>query len=195
MSDVDKIRGAARPRAATTDAIRDACVIELTERGYHALSMESVAKRAGVGKGALYRRWADKDTMVVSVIGEITSILRPELSFDGDDLESDLIVFAGSVSRWLDDPRIIADLVSAGVRDAGLFGALTGEVEGVVQPTRSALCERAARRGDPDPNAAMADITGVIFWRRAVLRQELSTDEVAQIARRAARSIVATPMR
>lgn len=191
MNHAVKIRGAARPRAATTDAIRDACVAELTERGYHALSMESVAKRAGVGKGALYRRWADRAAMVVAVVEEITRILRPELSFEADDLESDLTLFAASVDRWLHDPRIIADLVSAGLRDTDLSRALVTAVIEVLQPTRAALRERAARRGDPDPAEAMADITGAVFWRRTVTHRELTADDVARIARRAARGMTA----
>jgi len=181
-----KIRGAARPRAATSDAIRDACVAELTERGYHALSMESVARRAGVGKGALYRRWPDRAAMVVAVVEEITRILRPELAFDADDLKSDLTLFAASVDRWLHDPRIIADLVSVGVRDADLSASLTAAVVAVLGPTREALCERAARRGDPDPADAMADITGAVFWRRAVMHHNLTDDDMARLARRAA---------
>ncbi|MDQ1176363.1 TetR/AcrR family transcriptional regulator [Microbacterium sp. SORGH_AS_0421] len=187
MDQAVKIRGAARPRAATTDAIRDACVAELTERGYHALSMESVARRAGVGKGALYRRWPDRAAMVVAVVEEITRILRPDLAFDDDDLESDLTLFAASVDRWLHDPRIIADLVSVGVRDADFSTALTAAVAAVLGPTREALRERAARRGDPDPADAMADITGAVFWRRAVMHQDLTDSDVAQLARRAAR--------
>ena len=56
--------GAAVLQPEVTQAITDAVLHELAEQGYGRLSMEAVAKRAGVGKSALYRRWASKDEMI-----------------------------------------------------------------------------------------------------------------------------------
>lgn len=49
-------------------AIRHAVVDELAERGYAGLTFEGVATRAGTGKSTLYRRWADKPSMVVDCL-------------------------------------------------------------------------------------------------------------------------------
>lgn len=157
--------------------------MELTERGYHDLSMESVARRAGVGKAALYRRWADKRTMVVFVIGEITKILRPVVQPDGDDLASDLLSFAVSADQWHGDPRILADLIAAGLREPGLMEALQNAVDAALEPSRQLIRDRAERRGDPDPSRAMVDITAIVFWRRAVLRETLTPSELREIVR------------
>ncbi|MFC7589155.1 TetR/AcrR family transcriptional regulator [Nonomuraea antimicrobica] len=43
----------ARVRAAVLEATQD----ELVERGFHELTMDQVAARAGVGKTTVYRRW------------------------------------------------------------------------------------------------------------------------------------------
>src|SRR5258707_518226 len=43
-----------------TDAITNAFFEELAEVGYGRLSIDAVARRAGVGKAAIYRRWKSK---------------------------------------------------------------------------------------------------------------------------------------
>jgi AcrR family transcriptional regulator len=52
--------GAAVLRGDITAAIRNAVMHELAEVGYGRLSIEAVARRAGVGKTAIYRRWSNK---------------------------------------------------------------------------------------------------------------------------------------
>ena len=51
-----------------TDAILDAVVELLAERGFAALSMEAVARRANAGKPAIYRRFAGKTELVAAAI-------------------------------------------------------------------------------------------------------------------------------
>ena len=46
-------------------AIRNAVMQELADVGYGRLSIEAVARRAGVGKTAIYRRWGNKLEMVL----------------------------------------------------------------------------------------------------------------------------------
>ena len=54
--------------AAVTDAIRAAALRLLVSRGFAAMSMEAIAREAGVGKPALYRRYTDKASLVVAAI-------------------------------------------------------------------------------------------------------------------------------
>src|SRR5258705_10758102 len=62
--------GAAVLQADVTEAIRQAFFAELAECGYGRLSIEGVARRAGVGKPAIYRRWRSKQDMAVARISE-----------------------------------------------------------------------------------------------------------------------------
>ncbi|QKW34615.1 TetR/AcrR family transcriptional regulator [Actinomadura sp. NAK00032] len=62
--------GARRRRrgAELEGALLDAAWDELVEAGYAKLTMESVAARAGTGIAVLYRRWANKDRLVLAAL-------------------------------------------------------------------------------------------------------------------------------
>lgn len=58
-----------RPRDPSVDAaIRDAVLALLDEVGYAELTIEAVARRAGVGHTSIYRRWPSKAHMVHEVV-------------------------------------------------------------------------------------------------------------------------------
>lgn len=73
-----------RPRSAAAErAILDA-VVELLEAGepLAALSIERIARTAGVGKATIYRRWAGKEELFVDVLRAIEPP-EPEVSGTG----------------------------------------------------------------------------------------------------------------
>ena len=49
---------------AKREAILDAALSLFAERGYHGTSVPSIAKRAGVGAGTLYRYFENKEKLV-----------------------------------------------------------------------------------------------------------------------------------
>src|SRR6266508_4875593 len=70
--------GAARPMGRPRDARADRAILEATleliaERGIHEFRTEDVAARAGVGKGAIYRRFRSKDDLVTAAIAAVVS--------------------------------------------------------------------------------------------------------------------------
>jgi len=68
----------ARPRDPhVDDAIAAATRALLAERGYAGMSVEAVARRAGVGKPAVYRRYKDKGELVKSAISRQLARLDP----------------------------------------------------------------------------------------------------------------------
>ena len=79
---------------SVTAAITSAMFDQLAEVGYARMSMDAVARRAGVGKAALYRRWPCKQAMLIDLVE--ASILRnlPEVPDTGS--------LAGDVRRFLD---------------------------------------------------------------------------------------------
>src|ERR1035438_2490591 len=77
-----------RPVSESVDrALAKAAVDEFVQRGYHAMSMESIAARAGVSKLSLYRRWNSK----LAITAEVFRLLRETIPFeDHGSLESDI---------------------------------------------------------------------------------------------------------
>lgn len=67
MTAQERTRG--RPRDPAADAAILAAAFELfLERGVEGASMEQVAKRAGVGKLTVYRRWSSKEELIAGAI-------------------------------------------------------------------------------------------------------------------------------
>ncbi|NEC63676.1 TetR/AcrR family transcriptional regulator [Streptomyces sp. SID9727] len=73
-----------RPRSAAAEAAILDAVVELLEAGepLAALSIERIARTAGVGKATIYRRWAGKEELFVDVLRAIEPP-EPEVSGTG----------------------------------------------------------------------------------------------------------------
>ncbi|GHA76850.1 hypothetical protein GCM10010512_04220 [Streptomyces thermoviolaceus subsp. thermoviolaceus] len=70
----------------------------LEERGYAGLRVADVARRAGVGLGALYRRWPDKNTLVLEALrGAVTDLDVPRT----DDPMADLLAGLDALAEAL----------------------------------------------------------------------------------------------
>ena len=53
---------------ASTEAILDAAVVEFERHGLRRVALEDVARRAGVSRTTIYRRFSNKDELVAAVI-------------------------------------------------------------------------------------------------------------------------------
>ncbi|GAA5165703.1 MULTISPECIES: TetR/AcrR family transcriptional regulator [Amycolatopsis] len=71
---------------------------ELVEAGYAKLTMESVATRAGTGIAVLYRRWANKDELVLAAL-EHHRISHPVDLPDTGSLRDDLVTALTGMGR------------------------------------------------------------------------------------------------
>lgn len=61
-----------RPRSTEShQAILDAAFQMFIENGYQALSIEGIAARAGVGKTTIYRRWDNKEALVIEALAQL----------------------------------------------------------------------------------------------------------------------------
>jgi AcrR family transcriptional regulator len=81
-----------RPRSEQAErAIIEASLDLLVEEGFDGMSMEQVAARAGVGKTTIYRRWANKEALIVDAAASLRLPL-PELP--GRSIREDLRILA-----------------------------------------------------------------------------------------------------
>lgn len=110
-----------RPRdPAVDDAIIEAALTELAERGYTDLTMAKVARRAGVSKPTVYRRWADKTQLVVEAIA--SRMPAPQFPETGD-VTADLTTYADRlVDTFTRTPagQVLPGLVAAMAADPEL---------------------------------------------------------------------------
>lgn len=131
-------------RPAVTEAIADAAVDELVEHGYAKLAMEKVARRAGVGKHTLYRRWPTKVELVTEVLARLSV---PEVPApDTGTLRGDIRAMLDAVLHWLTDPRIRAilpSLIAEYDRNPALAQAAATHIGGPRRAWGRSVLERA----------------------------------------------------
>jgi AcrR family transcriptional regulator len=167
--------GAAVLQEEVTAAIKAAVLAELARTGYGRLSIEAVAKQAGVGKTAVYRRWPDKRSMVVAVVAEV-AIAAIDVP-DTGGLRGDVRAYLVNASRALRHPlasRIIPDLLAEATRSPDLTEELLATVRDPRRAKAAVLLGRAIDRGelaaDIDLELALDFLGGPLYWRLAVVR-------------------------
>jgi AcrR family transcriptional regulator len=109
---VDPVRRRGRPLdPAVSRAALDATLTLLAERGYASLHVADVADRAGIGLGALYRRWATKRELVASALVTLASTQQFPAT---EDPVADLRVGLEAIADALATPyaSLLADIIS-----------------------------------------------------------------------------------
>jgi AcrR family transcriptional regulator len=151
-----------RPRdAAAGDAIIEATLAVLAERGYQAATMDAIAAEAGVGKNTIYRRWASKEELVADAI----DALGTELATEDGDARTVLLELIRDLGSTFADPRVGRIL-------PGVLGELPRNptlahvyADRVVRPRRQAiveLLERASERGELRPDADLDQVADLL---------------------------------
>ena len=179
--------GAAVLRGDITVAIRNAVMNELAEVGYGRLSIEAVARRAGVGKTAIYRRWSNKLEMVLEIVSDVAgrSVPLPDTgSFAGD-----LALLMMIVSRALQHriaSQIIPDLMAEAARNPQIAQTLQTALRTHQQAVGDKLVGQAVARGElpagTDPEIAVDLILGPLYWRLAVSRTPIGDDYLEKLS-------------
>jgi AcrR family transcriptional regulator len=95
-------------------ALLDAAWDELFEAGFAKLTMESVAARAKTGVAVLYRRWPNKNDLVMAAINHYGKT-HPVLTPDTGSLRGDLFAFLGSFNDARSAFTVIATATFAGL--------------------------------------------------------------------------------
>ena len=161
-----------------TRVIEAAVLDELAEAGYGRFSVGSVVRRAGVGKAAIYRRWATKQAMIVEVLAP-----RAVAAADGPDtgsLAGDIRAFVAATRHVLANPRVAAtvlDLFAESLRNPELAEALRDHVTRPRRARVAQMLQRAAGRGeipaDIDTDAALDLLAGPFVVRAALGSQAM----------------------
>ncbi|WP_158102583.1 TetR/AcrR family transcriptional regulator [Lentzea kentuckyensis] len=167
-------QSAGRPRDPEADnAILTAAFELFLERGLDGTSIEQVARRAGVTRATVYRRFATKEDLLLSVM---------ELARDVPELEPGRMAAASAeeiISGYAEMMssshaiRLLRRIIGA---SADHFGLMQRYWELFIAPRRVAMQE-AMRPGFPPGTdlELVMDMLGGAFFYRALTRPELAT--------------------
>jgi AcrR family transcriptional regulator len=192
------VAGAAVLREEITLAIRRAVVEELAAVGYGRLSIEAVARRAGVGKTAIYRRWSSKLDLVLELVSGAAAakLALPDTGSLRTDLELVLVMLSKALRHPLAS-QIIPDLLAEAARNPGIAETLQHALRRNQREVGLRLLGAAAQRGelpdDLDPEAAIDMIIGSLYWRLIVSRVEVTNEYLAGLATLITTALTRTP--
>ena len=177
------------------EAVLAATLAELAETGYAALTIENIARRAGVHKTTVYRRWTNRESLVADVLGERIAMDFPIP--DTGSVEDDLRQLARTFVAWVTSPTgrmIFAAVYSDAARIPGISDVRRELFE--YGPRRAAVViERAIERGElpaaTDPAPVFRTLIAPIYFLLTVTAEPVdpaAADQAAQIALTAARA-------
>jgi AcrR family transcriptional regulator len=171
--------GAAMLQESVTNAITSAVFEELAETGYARMSMDAVARRAGVGKAALYRRWGSKDAMLIDLVARAvreSALVQVDTGSLRGDVEAYLIANLNQLNDRLVS-RIAPDFLAESPRNPALAAALR---EAIATPRRESadiMLSRAIDRGELpaelDHDLALDLLVAPLGFRLFVLQGKL----------------------
>ncbi|MFE3453259.1 TetR/AcrR family transcriptional regulator [Nonomuraea sp. NPDC059194] len=181
-----------RPRDSRVDAsILAATRQVLAETGYVRLTVDAVAARAGVGKAAIYRRYATKQEMVFAATVHSMTLETPadagSFSADLAALIDDILATLGNPVALVTVPGLLADVTA----DAGLTARFRQTFVERQRDCVKEVLDRAVRRGElgeaPDLDVVHAMLVGPVFaWLFMMGRQDRGAFAAELAARLAA---------
>ncbi|MEU9547107.1 TetR/AcrR family transcriptional regulator [Streptomyces mirabilis] len=157
-----------RPRRTDIDrlALEHALGL-LEERGYDGLRMKDVAESAGIGLGALYRRWAGKKELVMAALR--ADMAQHEEVESGDPL-TDLDAALGRIADAM--PNGLGRLIAACLSQPNSELARVAR-EAKLAPMADGLTARLEKVIGPVPDARQRAESGLsyLIWSAAVARE------------------------
>jgi AcrR family transcriptional regulator len=180
------VRRPGRPRSeAAEQAIIEATLDVFAEQGFEGVCVELVAARAGVGKATIYRRWPNKEELLLAALGSLKS---PYPEPEGGSVRDDLLAIVGVMCADKADPRKArryALLLGEGEKYPRLMARYKSEV---VEPRREMIrsvirrgIETGELRPDTDVEISMLTLTGAIMAQEKSAAGTLDGDFAARL--------------
>lgn len=159
-----------RPRSAELDATIVATAIELLgEVGMAGLSMDLLARRAGVGKATIYRRWDSKEQLVIDAL--MSSVAALPVSATGS-ARTDIEAYVHALVERFGEGRlsdVLPHLIEASCYDDDLRELLEHFTR-QRQSTLRGLLQRGIEGGEIDEgidvDMVVDSVIGSVVYRR-----------------------------
>lgn len=177
-------RPAGRPRDVAIDAaVLDAVSTLLEDSGYSSLAVERVARRAGVSKTAVYRRWPTRQHLVLAELqrrlGHVDAV---DTGCTVCDLTEALGLFAGTFACM--GPSFLSALLADCSADTDLRQAFMDTLFTPPRQVVHATLLRAVDRGDLRPDADLGlvvdSLASMIFYRLLFGHAPVTDDAIGE---------------
>ncbi|WP_067566188.1 TetR/AcrR family transcriptional regulator [Nocardia acidivorans] len=168
-------------------AVLTAAVTELAEQGYAGFTVENVARRAGVHKTTVYRRWPERDALITDALADSAEAEIPIP--DTGSIEADFDALAQGLVAWVKSPGGQAVLAVMHSETAGSSRPPDTVRHVFRDRIRQALpvVVRAIERGElpagTDPAECVKALVAPIYFRALITREKLTADTAANAAR------------
>jgi len=179
--------GAAVLQENVTSAIAAAAFEELAETGYARMSMDAVARRAGVGKAALYRRWDSKDAMLIDLVARAvrdSALIKADTGTLRGDVEAYLRATSSQLSGRLVS-RIAPDFLAESPRNPALAAALREVIATPRRESADAMLSRAIDRrelpADLDHDLALDLLAAPLGFRLLISQSAIDDDYLRRL--------------
>lgn len=176
-------------------AVLAATLGELTDNGYAELTIDNVARRCGVHKTTIYRRWKDRESLVADAVIDLAAARVPFP--DTGDIDADLRELARSFVRFLNSPAGKA-VAAATLSDAGRIPEIADAKRRFftdrfrrAEPVISGAVARGELPADTDPAELVRILVAPIYLRLLVTAEPVDrtvADNAARAALAAARA-------
>ena len=163
------------PSSRVRAAAIAATLAELADGGYAALSLEKVARRAGVNKTTLYRRWGTREELVLDAMLERAGEHIPVP--DTGSLRQDLLELARTAAANAATPEVaaMARAVAAESANDSKLAAANSHFWAERLVLDGVIVERAIERGEvpagTDPRRVIEAVIGPIHLRLLLTRE------------------------
>ena len=187
MSELDTpvTRGRGRPRSDQSErSILDATKEILEECGFADLTIEDVARRAGVGKTTIYRRWPSKGTLVFEAF--MVDFLELQPPPNTGTLRGDLL---SALRAWIrtvrgtPTGRTLLGLLGEVERDPELAELWRDQFVAPVRAQHRIMFERGIERGEIPPSTDIEVAMDLLYgpaYHRLIQTQLSLSDEFAE---------------
>lgn len=162
-----------RRNEAVRRAILDAVLQLVREGDRQELTIDGIARAAGVGKQTIYRWWPSKGAVIAEALAEHAqqAVGLP----DTGTLRGDLGAFVTASFRALEEPgmaQVLREVIVGAQQDAAPAAVLT-DFTGRRRAALRSLLERARERGEVGPQAdadILVDLAYGFLWYRLLVR-------------------------
>lgn len=165
-------------------AVHTAALAEIAEHGLRGASMDGIAKRAGTGKAALYRRWSNVRDLGLDVFLTTMAQAVPTSYPNTGSLREDLLGSLRAFTEQLRGPMqiVLRELISESAHDPQLVEEFQSRMGDPMSNELTTVLQRAMVRGEIptkpiDP--LVFELPDAIVLHRLLLRGEVLDDQTS----------------